>query len=84
MYINTRQLENISNNLTKEIIENTIDWELSNWKLFRSFNNYWNIKDNHTIELNKNIRDRYKYLTIDIKFKEWKLKEIKRFNKDNV
>ena len=81
MHSKIKQLEKTNHRLTKHIITNTSDWDLYQWKLFRSLNNYWDIRDNYTIELNRNLKNRRKYLILDIKFKEWKLKEINKFNK---
>lgn len=64
------------NNTEEEIVKETKNWSLSDWKVFRKLNNYW---VHHDIALSsKNPFDL-------VNFKDNKLVWVKRFNdKENL
>ena len=65
----------LEHRVTLQIIDHTKNWTLSNWKHFRSLNDYWNIKDGVYKDGGSNII---------LAFKTQKLKWVKQFNTRNI
>lgn len=57
--------------LTRDIIYQTRDWTLWDWKRFRAKDNYWFVKD-ESVRQGK-----------ELQFKEWKLSKIIKHNNNN-
>lgn len=72
------------NKVVKQLINETIDWHIPTWKLFRSKNDYWRIKDTTYKKMNKHIEqgERYKAEDLEYRFKKWKLERIKEFKNE--
>lgn len=59
-------------NIAKETVKHTSNWTLSDWKVFRSLNNYWEVRDSAYSDGSAyEIRE----------FREWKLQQIRKYNR---
>ena len=67
-------------NLTRSIIYHTRSWTLSDWKVFRSKNDYWSKRDSHARKLLSLKPNSLEYIIEEISFKQWKIKEIIKYN----
>lgn len=67
-------------NLTRSIIRHTSNWILTDWKVFRSKNDYWSVRDLHTRTLLSLKPNSLEYISEEISFKQWKLNEIIQYN----